>query len=59
MSMYARLEPTGEMEWNWQAIDDKGTVLVRLSGTSSEAHPGHGISHRRSRFPARKLGRRR
>jgi hypothetical protein len=35
MSMYARLEPTGEREWNWQALDDKGTVLVRLSGTSS------------------------
>ncbi|UBV13019.1 hypothetical protein [Mycolicibacterium fortuitum] len=33
--MYARLEPTGEMERNWQALDDKGTVLMRLSGTSS------------------------
>lgn len=33
--MYARLEPTGDTEWNWQAVDDRGTVLVRLNGNTS------------------------
>ena len=32
--MHARLEPTGDAEWNWQVVDDKGPVLVRLGGAT-------------------------
>lgn len=33
--MYARLQPTGNSEWNWQVVDDNGAVLVRMSGADT------------------------